>query len=364
MTSDSAVLDGLTDFDRRQWDEVMAWHEKRTTRRQLPKRVQGAVGRGKDVVVRTKDLAAKAPGANAVASAFAASSQSLLQLVGKVAEASVRREAVLKTYTKHGFELSGLEEVRGLDLREVLLVKPRLDLGYTLAATAEGAAAGAALTGGTALAAVGLAPGGAGSAPGVGTIVGVMAADTAAMMAACQRAIAHTAAYYGYDTSLPGESVIAAEVMGFALAGTSTAKNGVYQQLNKVMQDLAHRATWRELNERAAVQVVQKVYQVLGVRLTQKKLAQAIPVIGVAVGAGMNARMLSAVADASDHFYRERFLRDKYGIPLPHVALVEGSEEDVVDVVAIVEEELANEAQETDQDAHDVRGVGLDGDQQ
>ena len=44
-----------------------------------------------------------------------------------------------------------------------------------------------------------MAGAGAGAAPGIGTIVGVMAADAAAVLLAANRAVAHTAAYYGYD---------------------------------------------------------------------------------------------------------------------------------------------------------------------
>lgn len=334
----------MSDFDQKQWDEIARWHEKRAYSRSLPARLQPLANRATELSDEAKNQFGRVPGASTIQAVLGTSLASLTDLVGKVAEASVRREAVLKAYGKAGHEVREVEDIRSLALVDVLKVKPRLDLHYSLAATAEGAAAGAALSGGTLLAGAGVIAGGVGVAPGVGTIVGVMAADTAAVMGAASRLISHTAAYYGYDTSIPGESVIASEVMNFALAGNAATKNGVYQQLNKVVQDLAHRATWKQLNEHAAVKVVQKVYQALGVRLTQKKLAQAVPVLGIAVGAGMNARMLSTIADAADHFYRERFLRDKYGIPFetsePELSSDEG---DVIDVVAIVEEELTAE---------------------
>jgi hypothetical protein len=51
----------------------------------------------------------------------------------------------------------------------------------------------------------------------------------------------------------------------------------------------------------------------LGVRLTQAKLAQALPITGAVVGGSFNAYYSSKVCDTAHFLYRERFLHHKYG---------------------------------------------------
>jgi hypothetical protein len=80
------------------------------------------------------------------------------------------------------------------------------------------------------------------------------------------------------------------------------------------MQDLARKKTWDQLNKHAVTKVVERFYTTIGVRLTQRKLAQAVPVMGIFVGAGLNVLLINRVADVADHLYRYRFLMEKYGI--------------------------------------------------
>lgn len=77
-----------------------------------------------------------------------------------------------------------------------------------------------------------------------------MAADAVVVLGAMTRAIAHTAAYYGYDTELPQERVFALGVMNFGLA-QQASKSAAYIELNKIVQSLARNATWAQLNKNA-----------------------------------------------------------------------------------------------------------------
>ena len=54
---------------------------------------------------------------------------------------------------------------------------------------------------------------------------------------------------------------------------------------------------------------MQRVFARLGMRITQRKLGQAVPIVGTIIGAGMNAQLLQSVTDAAHFVYRERFLR-------------------------------------------------------
>ncbi len=81
-------------------------------------------------------------------------------------------------------------------------------------------------------------------------------------------------------------------------------------------------------------QVVNKMYAKLGLRLTQRKLAQVIPVAGIVIGAGLNAKLLSRIVDDAEHLYRERFLRERYGITRAETGPSDGAVQitDIVDV--------------------------------
>jgi hypothetical protein len=178
----------------------------------------------------------------------------------------------------------------------------------------------------------------------------VMAADAATVLLAANRAVAHIAAYYGYDVDAPGERLFALGVLSMGTA-SETGKAAAYIELNKVVQMLARRATWEQLNQSVVTGVVQKVFTRLGFRLTQRKLGQAVPVLGTAIGAGMNARVLLSVVDNAEHVYRERFLRERHGIPVnttleldtnaAATAIEDGY--DVIDVTELVGDEIAEQ---------------------
>jgi hypothetical protein len=212
-------------------------------------------------------------------------------------------------------------------------------LAYTATATVEGAAAGFMISGGEIVATGGTVAGaGAGGAPGVGMIVAVMAADAAAVLVAANRAVAHTAAYYGYDLDRPDERLFALAVLSMGTAAEA-GKGAAYIELNKLVQMLARRATWEQLRQNVVTGVVEKVFTRLGFRITQRTLGKAVPVIGTLFGAGMNARVLSSVVDDADHIYRERFLRERYGLGLEPVPDVVDDETDVIDIAEILHEE-------------------------
>ena len=72
-----------------------------------------------------------------------------------------------------------------------------------------------------------------------------------------------------------------------------------------------------------------------------------MPLIGVAVGAGLNARMLQRVTSDAGHIYRERFLREKYSIeaPVPDADdLNRNSDPHGLEIIEIIENELVAEA--------------------
>jgi hypothetical protein len=154
--------------------------------------------------------------------------------------------------------------------------------------------------------------------------------------------VAHTAAYYGYDAEKAAEALFALGVLGVGTA-TQAGKTAAYIELNKVVQNLARNTTWEVLDKSVVTKVINQVYARLGMTITKEKLGQAVPVLGIALGAGLNARLIARVADNAEWLYRERFLAEKYGsqIETPTSDL-DDEPGGVVSIQAIVNAEVAD----------------------
>jgi hypothetical protein len=341
VTARAQALPEFSDYDRKAWEQIQKWREPSAGRQLVPARVKRVAASGAH---KAGSAAQAVPGSTAAASAVEGAVTGLLGTVDRIAVASVHRSAILSRFQKAGHPVQELADIRKLNLRDIDKAKPRVDLRYILASAGEGAAAGAGMTGGTALAAGGTVFGmGAGAAPGIGVLVGVTAADAVAVLAASSRVSAEIAAYYGYDVELPHERLRAAGVLGVGLA-SQAGKAAAYQELNKLVQALARRKTWEALNKNVMTGVIRSVFGRFGVQMTQKKLGQAVPVVGILVGAGLNAKTISSVADAAEMIYRERFLREQYGLPEAEAQPV-AHHEDAVDLTEILEAEIVQDAE-------------------
>ncbi|MFC5286721.1 EcsC family protein [Actinokineospora guangxiensis] len=336
-------IEQMSPYERAAWEDVERWRDERLAaaeRHVLAQRVRDRIGKGREVVTSRFE---QVPGAERMAVIVRDSVDGVLKLVTKASDASLRRKAVVAAYTKRGHAVGELGDIHRLDLRDIDKVKPRLGLGYTAFSTIEGAAAGLAVSGGELLATAGGVFGaGAAAAPGAGTVAAAMAADTALVLAAMSRSIAHTAAYYGYDTELPQEQVFALAVLNFGMA-QQTGKSAAYFHLNKIVNDLARNATWSQLNKNSITRIVKAFYDRTATRLTKQKLGQAVPIIGIAIGAGLNARLLSSLTNDAEHLYRERFLREKHNLTaLDLTAAGEDQDDDAILLAQIVEEETVD----------------------
>ena len=354
MTGD-CVSTEMTPYEERAWAEIVEWRRSRltaSTRRVIPVAVRDRAAR---VRKNAKETFETLPGAHGLESRFVGAVSGLGDLGARTAMASVRSDAIVEAYRKRGHAVDDLEAIRELDLKVIDDVKPNLGLAYTASATVEGAAAGLAVSGGELLATAGGVFGaGAGGAPGAATVVGAMAGDAVAVLLATNRAVAHIAAYYGYDVNRPDERLVALAVLGMGTA-TGMGKAAAYAEINRLVQMLARRAAWEQLRKNAVARVVETVFLRLGLRISQRKLGQAVPVVGALFGAGMNAKLLLAVTDDAEHVYRERFLRERYGLPA-HDALPtdpDREDADVIDVAEILHEEL-DRGEDADEDPADA----------
>lgn len=309
----------FSDYEERALRDVEEHRRReleRSPRRVVPQKVRDAAARGGNAAhSRVRGIPAGDRILRRAGAAYTRAGEGIGKAVSKVSQKTLSEPRVLRSYKRHGHAVHDLAAIRNLDLKIVESLRPKhMDILYGAIAGAEGAAAGGIISGGEALATAGSVAGaGAGSAPGVGMIAATMAGDAAFVLGAGSRAVAHTAMYYGYDSSDPGETLFMMSVLNLGTATTAGAKYVAYRELSQLAQGLARRATWTVLQEHLLTRVAQRFANDMGTRLTQRKLGQLVPVAGILVGAGLNYHLLDDICDAAYWAYRERFLRDKRG---------------------------------------------------
>ncbi len=232
------------------------------------------------------DLILATPGLGHV---IKSSIQGIVSVCNDVAQWSVARESIYTEFRKAGHEnIHVAADIFCMELQDIDRVVGWLDAKYKGIALVEGAGLGA----------LGL--------PGIPP-------DVAALITLNLRAIGEYATYYGFDISLQEERLFAMNVLGLASSPTDAAKALAMAQLVKIAEDVAKKRAWKQLEQRAFVQLIQQISKALGIRLTKDKLAQILPLAGAAVGGGFNAYFTSNVCQAAYYLYRERFLAEKYG---------------------------------------------------
>jgi len=338
---------GMSDYERAAWYSLCeeATHPRR--QRGLPAPIRRVASRAGGAA---QGAWQRAPGADAGTEVLRRCLAGLKGLTIDPALQSVVTSRVLRSYQRAGHPVRSLKDIRALDLEVIDRTTPQLQWRYSAAAALEGAGAGLAISGGEALALFGSVAGaGAGAAPGAGTVLGAMAIDAAAVMAGSARSVAHVAAYHGFDVRQPEEAIFALSVLTWSTAGTEGTKAAAFSQLSLITQQLARGATWAQLGDHLLVKVVQELYIRLGLRLTERKLGQMMPVVGIGIGASLNAQLLRRTTGDARTAYRLRLLSSKYGLdPLASTGRSEQERTikgDVIDIEAVLHEVEASEDQ-------------------
>lgn len=291
-------------------NERKAKRVKTAPRRIIPESVKST---GRRASAKINEIPGAERARASAANAYVVALRGVGRALGRVGGITLSQQRVLDAYSKRDQAVESLDDIHRLDLRAVESVRPtRMDVVYASVAGLEGAAAGAVITGGEALATAGTVFGmGVASAPGFGTVMTAMATDAAFTLSCASRAVAHTALYYGYDPEAPEEQVYMLAVINLASSVTSGAKVVGYRELSVLTQLLARRAPWAKLLEQALPRIAQQFALRFGVRLTQRKLGQLVPVVGIGLGFGMNYKLLDDVVEEAYWIYRERFILDK-----------------------------------------------------
>ena len=175
-------------------------------------------------------------------------------------------EHVLAALAAAGFEVTGPDDLRRLDVDDIRAARGSLERVHLAAAGVRGGLSGAA---------AGAAAGASSAAVGLAAGLAAIALDTVLAAATCTRAVARVAQHYGYDPAEPSEREFALAVLA---AGLSPHP---------------HEA------------VVGPVPAHLG-------LARSVPALGVGLGVVLSVRQVGRVLETAEHLYTERFLREKY----------------------------------------------------
>lgn len=254
---------------------------------------------------------------------------------------SVSPRTIFKALAAEGVDLSSYEDIRSLDLRMCDRSVPRRKEKYIALAAGQGAATSLAVTGATVSSTVS-------GGTTIGVALGAVVVDITSVMVGMGRIVALVAAHYGYDVREPEEQVFASGVLSYSTAGNAAEKAASLAALSRLVQDMMRQATWKQLEQHQLVNIIQTIVTSLGFKLTKKKLAQVVPVAGVVINGGLNARLAHSTFRRAQDAYRLRFLTEKYGLdPASWAPDIVGTEAvDLPMVDEIVEAEIVAERPE------------------
>jgi len=220
----------------------------------------------------------------------------IVSLLNDAASYSVRTKAIYRDFHKAGHDVSCAADIHLLSLEEVDKVVGLLALKYKSLALGIGGSAGSA------------------SALGPAAGAAAIAADITALITLNLRAIGEYATYYGFDIDNQGERLFAFKVLNGASDSSAAAKQLAMCELTGMARQVAQKSSWEALKKNVLIKVIHDIAKKLGIRLTKAKLAQIIPGLGGAIGAGYDIYFTASVCDTAFFLYRERFLAKKYGV--------------------------------------------------
>ena len=267
-------LEALTDREREVWDEIMRWEiDPKSSLDDMKERLEVAKGRVIDAVPE------------AVMRTISDALEGGLRFLQDSSEWLVREKALLDEVREKGYEVGEIRDLRKVPLETLDRIARATAAGGKILAGLEGAGTGAG-----------------------GPLF--IAADIPALMMINFRYISQIASTYGFPVQSREEQAFMLHLIGFSSADRAS-KTIFLREMNQIAMGVARRRTWEELNRSALVQLIRKIAEFLGVRLTKQKLAQLIPIVGAAVGGGVNYAFTHDNLTAAMMMYRKRHLIQK-----------------------------------------------------
>lgn len=164
--------------------------------------------------------------------------------------------------------------------------------------------------------ALGYAVTGGGAAGAFGALG--LAIDIPATITLALRTARLTGLCYGFGGGSEAERVHILDVLQLAGANSKVERNEALTRLAKERSEIG-KEDWQKIvrltgQATGSVTATRRVATTLGINLSTRKMAQLAPVIGAAVGAGVNAAFQNDVSMAARFAYRARWLEVNEGI--------------------------------------------------
>ena len=158
--------------------------------------------------------------------------------------------------------------------------------------------------------ALGYAATGGGAAGAFGALG--LAIDVPATIALALRTVRLTGLCYGFGSDGEAERVYVLDVLNLAGANSAEEKADAIERLRRERQEIDP-DSWQKIvkltgQTTGSLAATRRVATTLGVNLSTRKIAQLTPIIGAAVGAGVNAAFQNDVAAAARFGFRARWL--------------------------------------------------------
>lgn len=156
-----------------------------------------------------------------------------------------------------------------------------------------------------------------GGAAGYFGIAG-MAIDIPTLITLSLRTIHKIGLCYGYECKTEDDNKYVLAIVSAACSNTMKEKATSVSML-QAMAVVVAKTTWKKMSERAmankfgmdaAIIGIRNLAKQLGINITKRKAAQAIPIIGAGVGAAMNLAFINDVSWAARRAFQEKWLID------------------------------------------------------
>jgi hypothetical protein len=146
-----------------------------------------------------------------------------------------------------------------------------------------------------------------------------IAIDLPSLVTMALRAVRGIGVCYGYTSDSEEEREFVFGVLAAAGANSLAEKTSALLYLRQLevtllqqtFKAMAEKAAEQTFGKETAIVALRDVARQLGVNLTKRKMLQAVPFVGAAVGAGVNWTFMDDVAWAARRAYQERWFSDR-----------------------------------------------------
>ncbi|KMK74537.1 EcsC family protein [Alkalihalobacillus pseudalcaliphilus] len=157
---------------------------------------------------------------------------------------------------------------------------------------------------------------GQGSVTGLGGFL-LLAIDLPVLASIHLRTIQQLAMVYGYDTKKPLEQVIALKLYYLATlpkANQYEAWDDLFDEISYYEQEhIFYEGEDQVFDSAWFGQLVKQIGKNMLISVLRRKSIQGVPLLGIAIGAGMNYQLTKQVTNVVEHFYQKRLLLERLG---------------------------------------------------